>query len=101
MEQLVFIHHWGGEPCGGTSFTPFTYESKDKFVFDMLEKHKNVEWVHFPEWSSSGWVNSDFSTSTVNVLGHDLTKGDLDGIENQVITLQEWFQREEVKIETK
>jgi len=41
MEKLVYSHFWGDEGCSGTSYIAFEYESKEKFVFDILEKYKD------------------------------------------------------------
>lgn len=90
--QLIYTHHWGGEPCGGTTHIPFEYESKEQFVFDVLEKFKDHKWQRYGDGSS------DYETSTVNIFDNvDLTKGDLESIEHNVSTLEEWFKRNEEK----
>jgi len=64
---------------------PFEYESKDKFVFDVLEASDKFDWEnkrHFPLLSES--YN---------------TKKEIEQIENNVFTLEEWFEKgKETKI---
>jgi len=91
--KLVFKHNWGGEPCGGTSHIPFEYENKDKFVFDMLDKYKNFEWEYY------GNTKSEYETNQIYMFGCWLTKGELEDIEHNIFTLDEWFNIEHVKIE--
>jgi len=87
---LVYIHHWGGEPCSGTDHIPFEYESKEKFVFDALEKFKGHDWQRYGK--------SDYETSTVKIFENvDVTKGDLENIEHNVLTVEEWFKRRNEK----
>ena len=86
MEKLILRHHWGGEPCGGTENICFEYESKDKFVFDILEKYKKHKWRYYDN------DTSDYMTNTVEVLGMSLTKGELEDIEGNIMTLNEWFE---------
>lgn len=93
MERLILTHHWGGEPCSGVTHIAFEYDSKDKFVFDMLEKYKNHEWDYY------GDGRSDYETSTVTIFdGVYYTKGELEEIENSVLTLDEWFKRNKEEI---
>ena len=93
MEKLILTHYWGGEPCGGTTYVPFEYESKDKFVFDILEKYKNHKWDYY------GNARSDYETSMVIIFdGVYYSKGELDTIENDVLTLDEWFNRNKEEI---
>lgn len=82
---------WGSEPYGGTSYVPFEYESKDKFVFDVLEKFKKHKWEFY------GNGRSDFDTDRVVIFSGyfdvSLTKYELENIENNVLTLEEWFEQ--------
>lgn len=95
MDQLVFIHYWVSEPESGTSYTPFSYESKDQFIFDMLEKYKDEVWTYY---GTNKREYSDYDTSSVEVLGHHISKGELNELEHNIVTLQEWFNREEFQI---
>lgn len=85
----MFRYDWGSEPYGGTGYVPFEYESKDKFVFDVLEKYKKHKWEYY------GNGRSEHDTSTVLIFCgyHDvrLTKYELEHIEDNVFTLEEWF----------
>jgi hypothetical protein len=93
MEKLILTYSWGSEPCGGTDYLPFEYESKDKFVFDILEKYKNHPWEFY------GDGRSDFETSSVELFDNVyLTKYDIENIEHSVSTLDEWFGRQKSKL---
>jgi len=85
MEKLVYSHFWGDEGCSGTSYIAFEYESKEKFVFDILEKYKDQIWEH--EW-----------TKVLVFFENDvyLDKYEIEGIEHNVQTLDQWFEREKI-----
>ncbi len=89
MEKLILRYDWGSEPYGGTDYVPFEYESKDKFVFDVLEKFKKHKWEFY------GNGRSDFDTSKVIIFPDcydvQLGKYALENIEHNVLTLDEWF----------
>lgn len=86
MERLTLRYDWGGEPCGGTIYIPFEYKSKIHFIYDMLEKYKNHPWKYY------GASRNDWETSTVEIFKDvHFTKGDMDDIENKVLTIDEWF----------
>lgn len=86
MEKFIYTYNWGGEPCGGTSYVCFEYESKDKFVYDILEKYKNHKWEYY------GDGRSDYDTSTIPLFNDSyLTKYELETIEQRILTLDEWF----------
>ena len=86
--KLVYVHFWGGEPCSGTSHIPFEYESKEKFIFDVLEKFNRSYWDNPDNWNAE--ILDDVY----------INKDDLPNLEYDVYTLQEWFEKrkEEVKI---
>lgn len=44
MEKLIFVYNWSDNEGGGIFPIPFEYESKEKFVFDILEKYKDLKW---------------------------------------------------------
>lgn len=80
MQQLIYTHAWGDEGCSGTSYLPFEYESKDQFVFDLLEKYKDHNW--------------NGKHSNVLVFNDDsiyLDKHGIETIEHNIQTLHEWF----------
>ena len=84
---LVYEHSWGDEGCSGTSYIVFDYESKEKFVFDVLEKFKDKEWKEFGtkhfKHHETVYLFSNTQDVTVN-------KFDVDAIEHNVYTLEEW-----------
>ena len=83
--KLVLVHSWGDESCCGTFHQPFNYESKEKFVFDILEKYKDYDWIEFGDGHE------------VEVLGDiTMTKTELEDIESNMYTLDEWFEREKI-----
>ena len=93
MEKLVLIYAWGDEGCCGTSHIAFEYESKDKFVFDVLEKYKDKEWEVYNKGKS--WQSHEKVEVIPNVY---LEKSEIDSIEHSVFTLNEWFEREKIEI---
>jgi hypothetical protein len=87
MKKLILTYHWGDEPCSGTGYVSFQYESKDKFVFDVLEKYKNFQW-EFYTVNKSPW-----DTNKVELFEDVwLTKGEIESIEKSVYHLEEWFE---------
>lgn len=71
--NLIIEIYWGGEPFSGTDIIPFEYSSKEEFVYDVLEKRRNSE---------EGYVV---------LFDHYLYDIDLESIEHNVYTLEEWF----------
>lgn len=86
MEKLVLVHFWGDEGCSGTAFVPFEYESKDAFVFDVLEKYKDREFASYGPMSTGEEVEI-----IPNVY---MCKSQIEDIERSIFTLEEWFERE-------
>lgn len=87
MEKLIYTHFWGDEGCSGTSYIAFEYESKDKFVFDVLEKYKNHVW--------------EYEYTKVLIFAENdvwLDQYEIEGIEHNVLTLDEWFKREKIVV---
>jgi len=78
MVKLIYRYSWGGEPCSGTDIIPFEYKGKEEFVYDVLKrfdkkffkKHDHVEL--FGEW---------------------LNESDINDIEYNIFTLEEWFNK--------
>lgn len=91
--KLIFEHSSGSEGCGwSTTAYPFEYESKDKFVFDLLESTKdwrenNPIWDIFKVFSFIGDYYFPFI---------ELTKEEIEEIEKNIFTLDEWFEKEKV-----
>jgi len=93
MEKLVLIYHWGDEGCCGTSHIAFEYESKDKFVFDVLEKYKDKEWEIYNKGKS--WQSHEKVEVIPNVY---LEKSEIDSIEHSVFTLDAWFEYQKIEV---
>jgi hypothetical protein len=77
MENLVFVYSWGDEGCSGTATIPFQYESKDKFIYDMLEK-----------FDSKYWKERHMCT----ILECWINKEEFECIERYIYTLENWFE---------
>jgi len=80
--RLIFEHFWGGEPCSGTDMIPFEYSSKEDFVLMVLDK-----------FDSKYWKNNTFC----ELFGAYLYKDDIDNLEYNIYTLDEWFERRNYK----
>lgn len=92
--KLVLVHHWCSEPESGVHIAPFEYESKEKFVFDILEKFKDKAWE---EYGEKNWK----SYEEVEIFpGVRMNKYDIESIEHSVHLLEDWFikHKEELKI---
>lgn len=63
---------------------PFEYESKEKFVFDLLEKF-NQEF-----WDTQEW-RDEYKTCVI--FGCTFSKFDFDIIEHNILTIDEWFEQ--------
>lgn len=87
---LVYVHSWGDEGCSGTSHTVFEYESKEKFVFDVLEKFKNKEWKTFGSGHFSHHEEAPLFSNSDDIT---LNKFEVEHIEHDVFTLEEWSKR--------
>ncbi len=95
MEKLIYEYSWGDIGCSGTSYIAFEYESKDKFVYDILEKFKNIKWIVYNEGTSWESHNKVLVFEENDVY---LDKYELDSIEHSIYTLDEWFEHEKIKI---
>ena len=86
MEKLVFRYSWG---CSGTCDVPFEYKSKDDFIFDVLE-NKDYTW--------SFYRDSDYDSNRVEIFEDIyLSKGELNDIEHNVYTIDDWFKTYKVE----
>ena len=63
---------------------PFEYESKEKFVFDLLEKF-NQEF-----WDAQEWMEE---YKSCEIFGCTFSKFDFDTIEHNILTIDEWFEQ--------
>lgn len=79
MVKLIYRYEWGGEPCSGTEIIPFEYKGKDEFVYDVL---KRFDKKYFKK------------ENYVNMFGQYLNENDINEIENNIFTLEEWFNKE-------
>ena len=70
-----------------TDYIPFEYESKEKFVFDILEKYKDKEWITYGDNYYS------YPESVELIPGVYMTKFDIEQIEHYVYTIEEWFDK--------
>jgi hypothetical protein len=95
MEKLIFRYSWGdGYTCGGTDYIPFEYKSKDKFVFDMLEKFKDHPWKFYGKEGTY-----EYRSSKVEIFKDvEIDKFELENIESDVFTLEEWFNENKIII---
>jgi len=87
MQKLVYKYCWGDESCSGTTHICFECESKDKFVFDILEKYKDFVWEY--EWSK---------VLVFEELDVYLDKYELENLERGILTLEQWFEEEKIKV---
>ena len=76
MVKLIYRYNWGGEPCSGTSIIPFEYKGKDEFVYDILKRFNKK---FFKEHGHA------------EIFGEWLTEQDINDIEYNIFTLEEWF----------
>ena len=79
MVKLIYKYSWGGEPCSGTSIIPFEYKGKDEFVYDVLKR-----------FDKKFFKKHNY----VEILGQYLNEGDINDIEHNIFTLEEWFIKE-------
>lgn len=86
MEKLVFDYTYHSEPEFWDWVIPFEYESKDKFIFDVLENPMILKKIGVPIWE------------------HQLEPGAQDkldyvtNVDEYVFTLDEWFNKNKAKI---
>lgn len=78
MVKLIYRYNWGGEPCSGTSIIPFEYKGKDEFVYDILKRFNKK---FFKEHGHA------------EIFGEWLTEQDINDIEYNIFTLEEWFSK--------
>jgi hypothetical protein len=81
MVKLIYKYSWGGEPCSGTMIIPFEYKGKDEFIYDVLKRFDDK---YFKEHNY------------VDLFGQYLNESDINDIERNILTLEEWFNQEKV-----
>lgn len=79
MVKLIYRYSWGGEPCSGTEIFPFEYKGKDEFIYDII---KRFDKKYFKK------------ENYVDMFGQYLNENDINEIENNIFTLEEWFNKE-------
>jgi len=85
MEKLVFSYQeTDGYTYSYDKFVTFEYSSKDDFLFDVFEKWKEV-------------CRDDYSK--VKILNFIFKAEDLEYLEQNVITLEEWFNNNKTEYE--
>jgi hypothetical protein len=86
MEKLVFDYTYCSEPECWEWNIPFEYESKEKFIFDVLENPMIL--------SKVGIVFVyEFQIEDGSIFEEDYVKN----IDDYVLTLDEWFEKNKVK----
>lgn len=82
MEKLVFDYTYCSEPECWHIDIPFEYESKDKFIFDVLDNPMILDKL--------GMVSVyDFQIEEGTIYKEDYYKN----IDEYVFTLDEWFEK--------
>jgi hypothetical protein len=79
MVKLIYRYSWGGEGCAGTEIYPFEYKGKDEFVYDII---KRFDKKYFKK------------ENYVDMFGQYLNENDINEMENNIFTLEEWFNKE-------
>ena len=85
--KLILVNYWGygdgeGAACG-TNYFPFEYSSKEDFVLMVLEQN-----LKKAEENPSHTILVKMFTDELYLTGYDIIE-----IENNVYTLDEWFER--------
>lgn len=95
--KLVYTHWWGDESSSGVEHICFEYHSKEKFVYDVLEKFKDKKWNNIVS-NFSGTYNEK-----VPLFNHPdsitVDQYEVEGIEHCVFTLEEWWKRNQIDYE--
>lgn len=78
MVKLIYRYDWGDESCSGRTIIPFEYKGKDEFVYDVLKRFNKK---YFKE--------HDYA----EILGQRLDKYEINNIEYNIFTLEEWFSK--------
>ncbi len=90
MEKLILRYTEGdGFTYSCERFKAFEYVSKEEFVFDVLEKYKDFDWS----------TKYSFPKEVEILPGVYLGKYEVERIEHDVYTLEDWFQEYKENIE--
>ena len=79
MVKLIYRYSWGGEGCAGTEIYPFEYKGKDEFIYDIIKR-----------FDKKYFKNENY----VDMFGQYLNENDINEMENNIFTLEEWFNKE-------
>lgn len=79
MVKLIYRYSWGGEGCAGTEIYPFEYKGKDEFIYDIIKR-----------FDKKYFKNKNY----VAMFGQYLNENDINEMENNIFTLEEWFNKE-------
>lgn len=71
--KLIYKHYYNNGVDSWTIIIPFEYESKEKFCYDVFEFWKKT-------------------TEYIVLFGLDLYAEDMENLEYNVFTLEEWFE---------
>lgn len=86
MQKLVFDYTYCSEPECWEWNIPFEYESKEKFILDVLENPMILNKI--------GITVSEFQITDKSIFKEDY----IDQIDRYVLTLDEWFERNKIKV---
>jgi hypothetical protein len=87
MEKLILVFTEGdGYTYSYDKVNAFEYASKDQFVFDILEKYKDFDWS----------TKYSFPKEVEILPGVFLGKYEVERIEHDVYTLEEWFEQNKI-----
>lgn len=87
MIKLVFNYTYHSFPESWDWNTPFEYESKEKFIFDVLENPKLLEIYGITSVY-------DFEIEEKTIWEEEYVKN----IDEYVLTLDEWFEKNKCKV---
>ena len=95
MQKLILTYSVGdGYTYSCDKVLAFEYVDKDTFVFDILEKFKDYEWKTYGKDTYSSSYHEE-----VEVFPDvTMTKHDIEHIEHNVFTLDEWFEQNKVTL---
>lgn len=79
MVKLIYRYSWGGEGCAGTEIYPFEYKGRDEFIYDIIKR-----------FDKKYFKNENY----VDMFGQYLNENDINEMENNIFTLEEWFNKE-------
>ena len=86
MEKLVFDYTYCSEPECWEWNLPFEYESKEKFILDVLENPRILNEIGIDVY--------EFEIEEKTIWERDYIKN----IDECVLTLDEWFEKNKCKI---